>query len=63
MIQSRTSISLPVMGLRNFGVDQFIVGAWVKSASAVTHMIKKRQMVCPAGQTMSAADQFYSLAF
>jgi len=27
------------------------------------HMIKKGQMTCPEGQIMSAADQFYSLAF
>ena len=26
------------------------------------HMIKKGQMGCPAGSTMSAANQFYSLA-
>jgi len=26
------------------------------------HMIRKGQMDCPAGQTMSAAQQFYSLA-
>ena len=26
------------------------------------HMIKKRQMKCPGSQTMSAANQFYSLA-
>ncbi|MBC7619536.1 MAG: IS6 family transposase, partial [Candidatus Saccharibacteria bacterium] len=26
------------------------------------HMIKKGQMDCPAGSTMSAANQFYSLA-
>ena len=26
------------------------------------HMIRKGQMDCPAGQTMSAANQFYSLA-
>lgn len=27
------------------------------------HMIKKGQLHCPCGQAMSAADQFYSLAF
>jgi putative transposase len=27
------------------------------------HMMKKGQLRCPAGQPMSAADQFYSLAF
>ncbi len=27
------------------------------------HMIKKGQLHCPDGQAMSAADQFYSLAF
>jgi len=27
------------------------------------HMVKKGQLYCPAGQPMSAADQFYSLAF
>ncbi|MBI2726575.1 MAG: IS6 family transposase, partial [Polaromonas sp.] len=26
------------------------------------HMIKKGQQRCPSGNTMSAADQFYSLA-
>ena len=26
------------------------------------HMIKKGQHLCPTGQPMSAADQFYSLA-
>ncbi|MEI6384945.1 MAG: IS6 family transposase, partial [Betaproteobacteria bacterium] len=26
------------------------------------HMIKKGQMSCPSGSTLSAANQFYSLA-
>jgi len=26
------------------------------------HMIRKGQLDCPSGQTMSAADQFYTLA-
>ncbi|MSQ21574.1 MAG: IS6 family transposase, partial [Betaproteobacteria bacterium] len=26
------------------------------------HMIRKGQLNCPAGETMSAANQFYSLA-
>ena len=27
------------------------------------HMVKKGQLHCPGGQAMSAAEQFYSLAF
>lgn len=27
------------------------------------HMIKKGQLECPAGRSMSGAEQFYSLAF
>ncbi len=29
----------------------------------ILHMIRKGQLVCPQGQVMSAANQFYSLAF
>ena len=27
------------------------------------HMVKKGQLDCPKGEALSAADQFYSLAF
>jgi len=34
----------------------------VNAGIETVHMIKKGQMNCPDGQTMSAANQFYSLA-
>lgn len=43
--------------LKSFGSARTII-AGIKTM----HMIMKGQMDCPGGQTMSASNQFYSLA-
>ena len=48
----------PMMGFKSFWSAQKLI-AGIKTM----HMIKKGQLHCPSGQPMSAADQFYSLAF
>jgi putative transposase len=48
----------PMLGFKSFwSATKIIAGI------ETMHMIKKGQMTCPDGQVMSAADQFYSLAF
>ncbi len=50
-------ITGPMLGFKSFwSAQKLIVGI------ETMHMIKKGQMNCPEGSTMSAADQFYSLA-
>lgn len=48
----------PMMGFKSFWSARRIL-----AGIETMHMIKKEQMRCPDGQTMSAASQFYSLAF
>jgi putative transposase len=50
-------ITRPMMGFKSFWSARIII-----AGIETMHMIKKGQMNCPNGQTMSAADQFYSLA-
>ena len=48
----------PMLGFKSFGsATKLIAGI------ETMHMIKKGQLNCPGGQPMSAADQFYRLAF
>ena len=51
-------ITDPMMGLKSFWSAQKLI-----SGIETMHMVKKGQLQCPGGQPMSAADQFYSLAF
>jgi putative transposase len=51
-------ITRPMLGFKSFRCAARII-----AGIETVHMIKKGQMRCPDGQTMSAADQFYSLAF
>jgi len=47
-----------MMGFKSFrGAQKLLAGI------EAMHMIKKGQLHCPNGQVMSAAEQFYSLAF
>ena len=50
-------ITRPMLGFKSFWSARIII-----SGIETMHMIKKGQMNCPDGQTMSAANQFYSLA-
>lgn len=45
------------------GFKSFWSAAKILAGIETMHMIKKEQLACPEGQIMSAADQFYSLAF
>ena len=45
------------------GFKEFRSAAKVLAGIETMHMIKKGQRNCPEGATLSAADQFYSLAF
>jgi transposase-like protein len=48
----------PMLGFKSFrSATKILAGI------ETMHMIKKGQLACPDGQVMSAADQFYSLAF
>ena len=47
----------PMLGFKSFWSARILI-----AGIETMHMIKKGQMDCPAGSTMSAADQFYSLA-
>ena len=47
----------PMMGFKSFWSARRII-----AGIETMHMIKKGQQRCPSGNTMSAADQFYSLA-
>ncbi len=50
-------ITRPMLGFKSFWSARAIIAA-IKTM----HMIKKEQMDCSGSQTMSAANQFYSLA-
>jgi putative transposase len=47
----------PMLGFESFWSARILI-----AGIETMHMIKKGQMDCPGGQTMSAANQFYSLA-
>ena len=51
-------ITNPIMGFKSFWSAQKLI-----SGIETMHMIKKGQLHCPGWQAMSAANQFYSLAF
>ena len=46
-----------MLGFKSFRCARIII-----AGIETMHMIRKGQMDCPAGKTMSAANQFYSLA-
>ena len=48
----------PMLGFKSFWSAQKLI-----AGIETMHMIKKGQLHCPNGRAMSAADQFYSLAF
>jgi len=50
-------VSQPMLGFKSFWSARIII-----AGIEIMHMIRKGQMDCPAGQPMSAAQQFYSLA-
>ena len=50
-------VTQPMLGLKSFWSARILIGGIEKM-----HMIRKGQMHRPAGSTVSAADQFYSLA-
>jgi transposase-like protein len=50
-------ITRPMLGFKSFWSARIII-----VGIETMHMIRKGQMDCPGGQTMSAAQQFYSLA-
>jgi transposase-like protein len=50
-------ITRPMLGFKSFWSVRILI-----AGIETMHMIRKGQMDCPAGQTMSAAQQFYSLA-
>ncbi len=47
----------PMLGFKSFWSARIVI-----ADIEVMHMIRKGQLDCPGGQTMSAANQFYSLA-
>jgi putative transposase len=47
-----------MMGFKSFWSAQKLI-----AGIETMHMMKKGQLQCTGGQPMSAADQFYSLAF
>ena len=49
-------VSQPMLGFKSFCSARILIGG-----IETMHMIRKGQMDRPAGSTMSAADQFYSL--
>jgi putative transposase len=51
-------ITNPTLGFKSFWSAQKLI-----TGIETTHMIKKGQLHCPDRQAMSAANQFYSLAF
>jgi putative transposase len=51
-------IADPMLGFKSFWNAQKLI-----AGIETMPMIKKGQLHCPDGQPMSAADQFYSLAF
>ena len=50
-------ITRPILGFKSFWNARIII-----AGIETMHMIRKGQLNCPAGETMSAANQFYSLA-
>jgi transposase-like protein len=50
-------ITRAILGFKSFWSARIII-----AGIETVHMIRKGQMDCPDGKTMSAADQFYSLA-
>ncbi len=50
-------ITRPMLGFKSFWSARILI-----AGIETMHMIRKGQMDCPAGQTMSAAQQFYNLA-
>ena len=50
-------ITRVMLGFKSFWSSRIII-----AGIETMHMIRKGQMDCPEGQTMSAAQQFYSLA-
>jgi len=46
-----------MLGFKTFHCARIII-----AGIEMMHMIRKGQIDCPAGQAMSAADQFYTLA-
>lgn len=50
-------ITRPMLGNKSFWSARILI-----AGIETMHMIKKGQMSCPGGQTMSAANQFYNLA-
>ena len=51
-------ITNPMLGFKSFWSARKLL-----AGIETMHMIKKGQLHCPGGQAISAADQFYSLAF
>ena len=51
-------VTRPMLGFKSFWT-----AARTIAGIETMHMIKKGQLHCPAGQQLSAAHQFYSLAF
>ena len=50
-------ITRPMLGFKSFWSARIVI-----AGIEVMHMIRKGLLDCPGGQTMSAANQFYSLA-
>lgn len=50
-------VTQPMLGFKSFWSARIVI-----AAIETMHMIRKGQMDCPAGSSMSAAQQFYSLA-
>jgi putative transposase len=50
-------ITQPMLGFKSFRSARILI-----AGIETMHMIRKGQMSCPEGSTLSAADQFYSLA-
>jgi len=50
-------ITRPMLGFKSFWSARIII-----AGIETMHMIRKGQLDCPAGSTLSVADQFYSLA-
>ncbi len=51
-------IANPMLGFKSFWSAQKLI-----AGIETMHMVKKGQLHCPSGQAMSAAGQFYSLAY
>jgi len=47
-----------LMGFKSFWSAQKLI-----AGIETMHLVKKGQLHCPGGQALSAANQFYSLAF